>query len=173
MSGVRLAEFDVVLNAVIKQVHALKDHAEIAHQTIQRIVLHINAAQLDRTAVHIPKSGHETGERGLAGTRGPHDGCGCPFRDGKTRIINDFPVSVREIHMVKYNVMAFWRLNRAALVHSWRLVNFLYPINRSINHRQHKEHLAGRLQLAIYQKSGNYHHQAGKKGHTTLQEKPD
>ena len=135
MSGVRLAELDVVFNAVIEQVHALKDHAEIAHQTIQSIFLHINAAQLDRAAVHIPKAGHEAGQGSLTGAGGSHDGCGCPFRDGKAHIINDFPVSVREIHMVKYNVMAFGRLNRAALVYSWRLVNFLYPINRGINHR--------------------------------------
>ena len=136
-------------------------------------VINYNCVILDTSPVHIPKAGHEAGQGSLTGAGGSHDGCGCPFRDGKAHIINDFPVSVREIHMVKYNVMAFGRLNRAALVYSWRLVNFLYPINRGINHRQHKEHLAGRLQLAIYQKSGNYHHQAGKKGHTALKEKPN
>ena len=50
-----------------------------------------------------------------------------PSGMGKAHIINDFPVSVREIHMVKYNVMAFGRLNRAALVYSWCFGQFPLP----------------------------------------------
>ena len=173
MGGVRLTELDVVLDAVVEQVHALKDHAEIVHQTIQRIVLHINAAQLDRAAVHIPKPCHKTGEGGLAGAGGPHDGSGCPFRDGKADIADDFPLSIRKVHMLKGNIAVFRRLHRAALVHPGRTVDLLHTVDGGVDHGQHEEHLPGRLQLAIYQKSGNHHHQAGKKGHTALQEKPD
>ena len=173
MGGVRLAELDVVLNAVVEQVHALKDHAEIVHQTIQHIVLHINAAQLDRTAVHIPKPCHKTGEGGLAGAGGPHDGSGCPFRYGKADIADDFPLPIGKVHMLEGNTAVFRRLHRAALVHPWSAVDFLHPVDGGVDHGQHEEHLAGRLQLAIYQESGNHHHQAGKEGHTALQEKPD
>ena len=173
MGGVRLAEFDVVLNAVIKQVHALKDHAEIAHQTIQRIVLHINAAQLDRTAVHIPKPCHKTGEGGLAGAGGSHNSSCCPFRDSKADIADDFPLPIGEVHMLEGNIAVFRCLYGAAFVHPGCAVNLLHPVDRSVDHRQHEEHLTGRLQLAVYQESGNHHHQAGKKGHTALQEKPD
>ena len=173
MSGVRLAEFDVVLNAVIEQVHALKDHAEIAHQTIQRIVLHINAAQLDRAVVHIPKPCHKVGKSGLAGAGRTHDGSSCPFRDGKADIADDFPLSIGKVHMLEGNIVVFRRLYGAALVHPGSAVDLLHPVDGGVNHRQHEEHLAGRLQLAIYQESGNHHHQAGKEGHTALQEKPD
>ena len=173
MGGVRLAELDVVLNAVVEQVHALKDHTEIAHQTIQRIVLHIDAAQLDRAAVHIPKPCHKTGEGGLAGAGGPHDGSGCPFRDSKADIADDFPLPIGKVHMLEGNIAVFRCLYGAAFVHPGCAVNLLHPVDGSVDHRQHEEHLTGRLQLAVYQESGNHHHQAGKKGHTALQEKPD
>ena len=54
-----------------------------------------------------------------------------------------------------------WHLNRTALIHLWRPVNLLYPVNGSINHRQHKEHLTSRFQFAVYQERRYHHHQAG------------
>ena len=69
--------------------------------------------------------------------------------------------------------MAFRHLNRAALIHPGCPVNFLYPVNGSINHRQHKEHLTSRFQFAIYQERRYHHHQAGEQRHIPLQEKPD
>lgn len=72
--------------------------------------------------------------------------------------------------MLEGNTAVFRRLYRAALVHPWSAVDFLHPVDGGIDHGQHKEHLPGRLQLAIYQESGNHHHQAGKEGHTALQE---
>ena len=80
-----------------------------------------------------------------------------------TGLCADFKIKDRMVRAV----------NGAAFVHPGCAVNLLHPVDGSVDHRQHEEHLTGRLQLAVYQESGNHHHQAGKKGHTTLQEKPD
>ena len=101
MAGSRLTKLDVIFNTVVEQIHILKNHTEIAHQAVQRIVFYINAAQFHGAFVHIPEPGHKAGKRCFAGTGGSHNSGSRAFWNCEAHIINDFPISIGEVHMLK------------------------------------------------------------------------
>ena len=59
VSGVGIAEFDVVLNGVVEEIHILEDHGEVFQQAVGGAVLHIRAAHADTPLLHIPKTGDQ------------------------------------------------------------------------------------------------------------------
>lgn len=59
VSGVGIAEFDVVLNGVVEEIHILEDHGEVFQQAVGGAVLHIRAAHADTSLLHIPKTGDQ------------------------------------------------------------------------------------------------------------------
>src|SRR5699024_7514632 len=142
MGSIRFAKFDVVLNAIVKQVHCLEHHAEITHQTIQSVILHVNSTQFDRAAVHIPKTGHEAGEGSLSGARWSYNSRSGAFWNGKAHILNDFALSIGKVHMVEGDVPALGSSDRTTLVHPGRLVNRIHLADGCVDHRQHEKHLA-------------------------------
>src|SRR5699024_12799522 len=60
-----IAETDVVFNGIVEQVDLLKDHRDIAEQTVTGHVPHILTAYCDFAAVHIIETGNQVANRGL------------------------------------------------------------------------------------------------------------
>ena len=63
----------VVGDGVVEQVNALEYKAEILHQAVHVIVPHILAAQDHTSTVHIPETGQQMAQRGLAAAGLPHN----------------------------------------------------------------------------------------------------
>ena len=67
-------ETDLIFNGIVEQVDLLKDHRDIAEQTVAGHVPHILTAYCDLAAVHIIETGNQVTNRGLAAARWPYNG---------------------------------------------------------------------------------------------------
>ena len=70
----------------MEQVDLLKDHRDIAEQTVTGHVPHILTAYCDLAAVHIIETGNQVANRGLAAARWPYNGRSAALGDGKADI---------------------------------------------------------------------------------------
>ena len=81
-----ITETDVVFNGIVEQVDLLKDHRDIAEQTVTGHVPYILTAYCDLAAVHIIETGNQVAYRGLAAARWPYNGRSATLGDGKADI---------------------------------------------------------------------------------------
>ena len=97
--SVLLAETDIVGDGILKEIHILKDKAEVSHEAVHAVLPHIGAAQTHLTAVHVPESGYQMAKCGLSASAGTHNGCGGPFRDMQGDAVDDFSFIVGKIYI--------------------------------------------------------------------------
>lgn len=75
---IQLIETYFIGNGVPEQIHTLEHEAEIPQKAVHAVVLHVHAAQLYATLVHIPETGDQMAKGGLASAVGTDD-CGSGF----------------------------------------------------------------------------------------------
>ena len=74
----------------MKEVDILKDHADPSQYLVRSHIPHIHAAQPHSAPGHIPESGGQPGDSGLAGAGGPHQGSNAPGRELEGNVMEHF-----------------------------------------------------------------------------------
>ena len=82
-------EFDVVLDGVGKEIHILKDHADLVHQRFQSVLPYVLSAYSDSASVHVPEPGNQMAEGGFPAAGGAHDSRGGLIRNADGDILKD------------------------------------------------------------------------------------
>ena len=88
MGGFRPAKPDVVFHRVVKEVHILKDHADVFQHAVRSIIPHIFSANPNGPFLHIPKAGNQIAECGLAAAGGSYNRAGGVLRDFQRNIMD-------------------------------------------------------------------------------------
>ena len=90
--SIRAAEFDIVLHAVLEEIHILKDHGDISQQAFAGKFFHIVAAHRHGTPVRVIEAGYQIAYRALAGAG---------RLQGKAEVLCDQPVSYTHLDVYK------------------------------------------------------------------------
>ena len=136
MGGVGASEFDVVLHAVLEEVHILKDHGDVPQQALAGKLPHVVAADGHASAVRIVEPGHQVADGALAGAGRPHDGGGGPLGRGEGHIVEHLPLAVAEGHMGEGHVEPLRGDLPSVLVDEVGALQLLQPVQHGVRHRQ-------------------------------------
>lgn len=111
----------------------MKDHRDIAEQTVTGHVSHILSAYCDLAAVHIIETGNQVANRGFAAARWPYNGRSAALRDGKADIPQNRNFIVGECHITESNVCVLQRNIFPVFVYNVGVFNAVQFIQRSVN----------------------------------------
>jgi len=116
MGGFRPTKPDVVFHRVVKEVHILKDHADIFQHAVRSIIPHIFSADPNCPFLHIPKAGNQIAECSLAAAGGPYNRAGGMLRDFHRNIIDYPSIPIFRIEKTRdYTVMSNHHLRDKSL----------------------------------------------------------
>ena len=105
MGSLRPSELNVVLDGVGKEIHILKDHADLVHQRFQSVLPDVLSAHSDSTSVHVPEPGNQMAEGGFPAAGRAYDGCGGLIRNADGDILKDGLFVIGKGHVVQGNFM--------------------------------------------------------------------
>ena len=100
------AKFDIVLDGISKKINRLKHEREVLHETVHTVVLHIHAAEGDRTGIHIPEPCDQIAEGGFS-AGGADDGGGGFLENGRRNIVDDLSLVIGKGNMGKLDIVVF------------------------------------------------------------------
>ena len=116
MGGFRPTKPDVVFHRVVKEVHILKDHADVFQHAVRSIIPHIFSANPNGPFLHIPKAGNQIAECSLAAAGGPYNRAGGMLRDFHRNIIDYPSIPIFRIEKTRdYTVMSNHHLRDKSL----------------------------------------------------------
>ena len=164
-----IAETDVVFNGIVEQIDLLKDHRDIAKQTITGHILHIFTVYCDLAAVHIIEAGNQVANRGLAAAGWPYNGRSAALGDGKA----DIPQNrnffiVGECHITESNVCVLQRNIFPIFVYNVGVLNAVQFIQRSINNLQYMGGVVHGFHTSKDHKGEHIQHEHGRKFHIAV-----
>ena len=109
--GIRLSHDDIVVNGVLKQIHALEYHADLIHQFRQRYIANIHAPYRHIAGFYIPKSRQQVCNGGLTATGRSNQRCHRIFLHGKTDMMQNLFILISKCNIVEQD----FRLSRLCL----------------------------------------------------------
>ena len=166
---IRLTEADVVGNGILEQIHALEYKAEIFHQAVHAVILHIHATQADTASVHFPEPGDELTKGGLAATGRADDGGGGFLRNMDGYAIDDFALAVGKLHIFHINIVVGGRNVLPINVHRRHIQNGLRLAHIQVNISQQCRVAACTVQRTEQDKGGNNHDHGIQQLHCAVQ----
>ena len=96
------------------EVHKIK---EFLHQAVHVVFSYIVASQRDSSTVHVPETGEQMAERGLAAAGRADDGRGRPLGNVQCDSIDDGFFAIREVNVLCVEVMVLRRKLRTGNIH--------------------------------------------------------
>ena len=171
--SVLLAETDIVGDGILKEIHILKDKAEVSHEAVHAVLPHIGAAQTHLTAVHVPESGYQMAKCGLSASAGTHNGCGGPFRDMQGDAVDDFSFIVGKIYIFHIDGIIGGNNVLSTDIHRFQVKDLLSLIHADIHGAEQRRIISGGIQTGINDKGTDHHGDAHHQLHGPLQIKPE
>ena len=158
MGSLRPPEFDVILDGVGKQIHILKDHADLVHQRFQSVLPDVLSAHSDSTSVHVPEPGNQMAEGGFPAAGGAHDGRGGLIRNTDRDILKDRLFVIGKGHVVQGDLMGDGSDICPGAVHFRQSLNLVRMVDGAAYHPQDGCGAAGGLNLGEDHKGDNHRH---------------
>ena len=136
MGRLGAAEFDVVLHAVLEEIHILKHHGDVPQQALAGEFPHVVSTDRYGTAVRIIEPGCQIADGALAGAGRSHDGGSGPLGRGEGHIMEHLPFAVSEGYMGQGHIKPLWDDLPPILIDEVRALQLLQPVQHRIRHRQ-------------------------------------